>query len=279
MHDQSGIAIVVSTHQRPEHLRRCLVSIALQRDVNASMEVVVADDGSTDHTPQVVAEFARSAPFPVRFTTHPHEGFHVARSRNEGARASSSPYVLFVDGDCVLPPDHLAQQLKHRRRGCALLGDCYRLDQPTSERITDAALRTGEFVHWAPAAEVRRLRTQWLKFWYYTLIRHPSKPRLISNNVGVWRSDLEAVNGFDEKFIGWGCEDDDFGLRLRQAGVRFKSILPWTRLYHLWHPLHPTVPKEHWKDGANAAYMLRPHRRMACLDGLVKHSIEVTTSN
>src|SRR5688572_32841185 len=150
---EPGIAVVVSTYERPEHLRRCLKSIALQQDLQASLEVVVVDDGSSDHTRQVVADFARSVDFPVRFTTHPHQGFRLAYCRNEGIRATSEPYLLFVDGDCILPPDHLAQHVKHRRRGYALMGDNYRLDQQASQRVTDAVLASGEFVNWAPRAE------------------------------------------------------------------------------------------------------------------------------
>ncbi len=105
------IALLVSTYQRPQHLRRALLSIALQRGVDGQMEVVVTDDGSRDETPRVVEEFARTARFPVQFTTHPHSTFQLARCRNEGVAASRAPYLLFLDGDCILPPDHVAIHL------------------------------------------------------------------------------------------------------------------------------------------------------------------------
>ena len=52
------------------------------------MELIVTDDGSTDETPQIVADFAGRVPFRVAFTTHPHTTFRLARSRNEGVEAS-----------------------------------------------------------------------------------------------------------------------------------------------------------------------------------------------
>ena len=61
----------------PWHVRRVLESIAAQRTPRR-MEVVVADDGSTDETPHLVREFAALANFPVRFVTHSHVGFHAA---------------------------------------------------------------------------------------------------------------------------------------------------------------------------------------------------------
>jgi GT2 family glycosyltransferase len=148
------------------------------------------------------------------------------------------------------------------------MGDNYRLDQQASQRVTDEVLASGEFVNWAPPAEKIRLLKRRLKAWWHTLIGHPDKPRLIGNNMGIWRSDLEAVNGFDEKFIGWGCEDDDMTLRLRQTGVQIKSILRWTRIYHLWHPVDPSAPKRAWRDGPNVAYLHRPHRPAYCQEGL-----------
>jgi predicted glycosyltransferase involved in capsule biosynthesis len=53
--------------------------------------------------------------------------------------------------------------------------------------------------------------------------------------MGVWRSDFEAVNGFDESFVGWGHEDADFVLRLHNNGVVRKNGFWATEVYHLWH--------------------------------------------
>ena len=111
------IALLMSTYQRPTHLRRALESIALQEGVAGRMELVITDDGSTDETPEIVRRFAASVPFAVGFTTHPHTTFQLARCRNEGVRASRAPYMLFLDGDCVLPRDHVRIHLERRKRG------------------------------------------------------------------------------------------------------------------------------------------------------------------
>src|SRR5262245_15146495 len=109
------IAVLISSFERPAHLRRALASIAAQKGLRGSLEVVVTDDGSRDETPKIVREFAASVPFPVRMTTHPHDGFQLARCRNEGVAASTADYLLFLDGDCIIPPDHLKIHLDRRR--------------------------------------------------------------------------------------------------------------------------------------------------------------------
>src|SRR5204862_6894381 len=85
--DGPELAIIITTYQMPRHLRLVLESIAVQQ-TRRRLEVVVADDGSTDETRTVVEAFARRMSFPVRFVTHPHTQFHAARCRNEGVRHS-----------------------------------------------------------------------------------------------------------------------------------------------------------------------------------------------
>jgi len=154
-----------------------------------------------------------------------------------------------------------------------MAGDFCRLDQATSERVTPEVIRSGEYQQWAPPEELRRLRKQDRAARFYRLIRHPRKPKLFGNNVGIWRTDFERINGYDENFQGWGCEDDDLRCRLHAAGVRIESILRWTHTYHLWHPVDSTAPAT-WKQGANVRYLLRKGRLTRCRNGLEKRGLE-----
>jgi glycosyltransferase involved in cell wall biosynthesis len=267
------IALLMSTYQRPRHLRLALESVALQEGVLDRMELVVTDDGSTDETAEIVAQFAGRVPFRVGFTTHPHTTFRLSRCRNEGARVATAPYLLFLDGDCILPRDHVRTHLERRRRANVMAGDCVRLDEATSQRVTADVVRSGEFEHWAPRQELKRLAKIDRTARFYRLIRHPTKPKIIGNNVGIWRSDYERVNGYDENYEGWGCEDDDLRHRLRRAGVQIASILRWTHTYHLWHPRDATMPAR-WREGANVSYYLRKGRLTRCRNGLAKRSID-----
>ncbi len=150
-----------------------------------------------------------------------------------------------------------------------MAGDCCRLDEATSRRITGDAITSDAYRAWAPASELKRLAKLDRSSRFYRLIRHPTKPKLIGNNVGIWRSDFERINGYDENFEGWGCEDDDLRYRLRKAGVAIESILRWTCAYHLWHPVDPTAPVK-WRQGKNVQYLLRKGRPTRCENGLVK---------
>jgi len=269
--DRPEVSVLVNTYERPWHLRRCLVSLACQT-LASKMEVVVVDDGSRDETAAVVRGFARSAPFPVRFLTHPHQAFQLCRCRNEGAAASSADRLVFFDGDLIAGRDHIAAHFQHLAPGVVTNSYCVRFDEQVSQQIDENLIQSGEFTKLASRRDLARLAMMYRKAWIYSLIRHSNKPRCKGGDLGVMRSDLEKLNGFDENFRDWGGEDDDFGFRLKAANVGLKYIMNSTRSYHLWHPLVPSRP-DRLRNGKNEEYLHRQVRLTCCMNGLVKRTL------
>jgi glycosyltransferase involved in cell wall biosynthesis len=267
------ISLVVNTYMKPRHLGLVLDSIAVQVGVEGRFEVIVSDDGSTDETASLVADRAARADYRLAFTTRPHDGFRLARVRNDGARLARGSRLLFLDGDCILPRDHVAVHLDRCREGVATGGDCARLDENTSRSIEAISLDGATVPRLISPAERAALRRRLRKWRWHTFLRHPTKPRLIGNNICIHRRDFERVNGFDERFVGWGQEDDDISLRLRAAGVRLETVLDRTCSLHVWHPTDPSATVR-WRDGANVAYFLRRGRLTACRQGLASRPLD-----
>lgn len=262
------LAVIVSTFERPLHLQRCLRSIASQRGLTCELELIVTDDGSTDQTEQVVREFAETVYFPVRFVTHRHQGFRLAHCRNQGVLASQAPYLVFTDGDCVLPPGHLAEHLRHRKPGFVVVGGCYRLDRRTSQRITPDVIAAARQCRYVPMVERLRMIPKSFRARIYGLLRRPLLPRLTGCDFAVWHRDYIAVNGHDESFVGWGLEDRDLQRRLSRLGVRFRSLLHRSVVSHLWHPPHASFSRNNLGTD-NRAYFERPDVPIRCLKGLI----------
>ena len=136
-----------------------------------------------------------------------------------------------------------------------------------SQRIDLSSIENGSWLDIVPRKLTFTLQQTYWKSRYYETIHHATKPRIVGNNFGVWRQALEAINGFDERFQGWGCEDDDVGLRLKAAGQRIKTILAQTHAFHLWHPNDPSRT-DAWQDGQNVKYFQRPIQLRRCLQGM-----------
>jgi GT2 family glycosyltransferase len=88
----TGVAVAISTRDRPEALARCLLSLAAGRLVAA--EVIVADQSDGPETRQLLAE--RSD---VRYVRARPGG--LAQAQNDAFRATSAPIVAVLDDDCV----------------------------------------------------------------------------------------------------------------------------------------------------------------------------------
>jgi glycosyltransferase involved in cell wall biosynthesis len=260
------ISVVVTTFERPWHLERVLEALAVQ-SVASRLEVIVTDDGSRDETPAVVRRFAQQAPFPVRFITQEHDGFRAAICRNRGVAEATAPFLMLLDGDCVPPPRHIQTHLECHKPGVVTNTYCVLFDRRTTDKITLDTIRSAAYQDWAPAAELRKLRRLQWKSQFYNFWNHPTKPRLRSGDVGMLRSDYRLVNGMDQRFRGWGSEDDDLGIRFRAAGLKIQFILDRTRTYHLWHPPTPTRPPK-IGDNINVNYLYRPLRLTRCIEGI-----------
>jgi glycosyltransferase involved in cell wall biosynthesis len=233
------LSVVITTYNRSDALLAVLDGLTRQTDQN--FEVIVADDGSSLEHQQLIFESQSARTLRVIHVWHPDVGFTASSIRNRGVANSCGKYIIFLDGDCVPEVDFIARHKLLGQEGVFVNG---------SRVLLSADLTQGVL------AGVESLcgRSPW--FWLTQrflgranklsgLIRLPdgsfrvrrtfSLKGIRSCNMGVWRSDFERVDGFDESFVGWGHEDADFVLRLHHSGVARKNGFCATEVFHLWH--------------------------------------------
>lgn len=234
------VSVVVTTYNRSDALLAVLHGLALQSD--RRFEVVVADDGSTQEHQTAIQQALKQYSVPATHVWHPDIGFTASCVRNRGVGAAAGDYIIFLDGDCVPERDFIAHHKALRGKGSFVNGSRVML---SPDLTLDVLKKNEEIVgrsNWFWLAQ--RLRGRASKAtgrWRLPAsLASRRQPHFVwkgirSCNMGVWRSDFEAVNGFDESFVGWGHEDADFVLRLHNAGLSRINGFFATEVYHLWH--------------------------------------------
>jgi glycosyltransferase involved in cell wall biosynthesis len=105
--------IVICTRNRAESLTRALQSlVAMEAPAGFSWNVVVVDNGSTDQTPRVVADFSDR----LAITRVPEERPGLSNARNRGIAAVNANYIIWTDDDVVVEPGWLAAYAAAFRR-------------------------------------------------------------------------------------------------------------------------------------------------------------------
>ncbi|MES2151331.1 MAG: glycosyltransferase family 2 protein [Pseudomonadota bacterium] len=239
MQQAPSISVVITTYNRPDALEAVIEACFAQDDKN--FEVIIADDGSTANTQQCIARLQARAPLPLSHVWQPDIGFRAAMARNRGTLAARGEYIVFLDGDCVPQRDFIARHRKLARRGYLVSGSRVLLSAALTERVLGEKIDLQGLGLGAKLAyrfqghinKVLQLLVRWPD-WARESRRFTWR-RIKSCNLGVWRSDLELVNGFDESFTGWGHEDSDLVVRLFNAGVMRKDGAFATEVFHLWH--------------------------------------------
>jgi glycosyltransferase involved in cell wall biosynthesis len=233
------LSVVISTYNWPGALEAVVEGFFSQTDMD--FEIVIADDGSGEPTRACIERLQARSPVPLKHVWQPDVGYRLAMSRNGGIRASSGDYIIVIDGDCIPQRNFVAQHRKLARRGYMVTGSRILLNPNASERVLAKQLDLQELglfdkLRMRLSGEANKLAQ--LLWTLPDVGREKTRfsfRRIKGCNMGIWRADLERINGFDESFTGWGHEDADLVVRLFHAGVMRKDGAFATEVFHLWH--------------------------------------------
>lgn len=100
----TNVSIVICVYNDWKALEYCLSSLS-EQSAHPLYEVIVVDDGSHDEAPSTIRNGFNT--FPLEIVRQPHAG--ISAVRNKGFQISRNPVVLFVDADCRLDPNCLAE--------------------------------------------------------------------------------------------------------------------------------------------------------------------------
>ena len=233
-----AISLIISTYERPEPLAQVLQGV--ERQVEMPLEVLISDDGSGPATRELISQWQKRLPAPVRHVWHPHDGFRKTLVLNQSVAVARGDYIVLLDGDCVPHPQFIADHADLAEKNFWVQGRrCFVQEKFATRFSPDTPvggwLLTGRITGIAKA----------IRFPWPVVRRNTGQRGIIGCNMGFWRDDLIAVNGFDEEYTGWGIgEDSDLGTRLYHLGRPRKFVYGHAVVYHLNHPMLPRTHLE-----------------------------------
>jgi glycosyltransferase involved in cell wall biosynthesis len=233
-------------------------------------EVIIADDGSSSACVAELKTMIPSYPFPIQHVWQPKGGFRLAANRNNGIRHACGDYLVFLDCDFVVLPGTIRAHREHARPGRFVGGLCKYVTEAATDELIRDGVTTENIEELYRTLSEHPIKREHGKFFRYSILTrlHMAAPRKqrCSSHFSIHRSDMVAINGYDENFVGWGGEDEDLSLRMVKAGYHGYPIIRQARALHLWHPRE--LNGKHWREGPNIAYLYRDTISAFCENGL-----------
>ena len=230
------LSLVICTRNRAAQLAQTLKRVSAIKS-QLRWELVVVDNGSTDRTSAVIAEFGASFDHPVQIINK--QGRGVAVAKNAGWRATKSGIVACIDDDCYPEVDHLDAIFECFSKDPKLgfVGGRILLHDATDRRIT--IQESLEPLSFPPGSFIRHGVIQ-------------------GANVAYRRAAISEVGGFDPWFgAGALYSGDETELMARISAAGWKGAYdPEPVVYH--HHGRKTANDEwrlmRWYDRGRGAY-------------------------
>ena len=232
-------SVIVSTYNQPKWLELTLLGYSIQ--IEKDFEIIVADDGSTLETANVIDRIRAETGLSIIHVWHEDEGFRKCRALNAAIRASDLDYLILTDGDCIPAPDFTATHMRLKEPGRFLSGGYVKLTNEVSQQITREEVLNDRVTRasWPISKGMPRssslmklTRIPWLNRLMDVVTT--TKATWNGHNASGYRKDIVNVNGFDER-MKYGGEDRELGERLENAGIRGKRIRYRAACIHLDH--------------------------------------------
>ncbi len=226
--------MIITTYNWPEALKVCLDSVLLQTVL--PKEIIIADDGSKKETKELIDDFIKNNPhITIIHSWQEDNGFRLAMSRNKAIAKSTGEYIIVIDGDLILEKHFIEDHITCAEKGYFLQGPRVKTTREMKDRLLKECIESIKFKIFKKGFIRKR-----------SLIRNIFLSKLFSRklaglksikgcNMSFYRKDLIQVNGFEEKFTGWGREDAELAVRLSHIGILEKKIRFRAIVYHLFH--------------------------------------------
>jgi len=247
-------SLIITVFNRSASLRKALLS--LNNQSIKPDELILSDDGSEEDIVSAISGIVRKFNFPVKYVKQANKGFRLAKARNNGVRNAEGNLIIFLDQDLIHTKGLIKTFITNWKEKRFITGMPVWLGEEQTLKITEQKIIDNDFLHLIDENLIDGIVKQFKKdrtYYYLHKLKLTNQPRLRGGICAINREDFEKINGYDEKFIGWGAEDDDLGKRLYKIGI--EGFNPFLDEYaiHLFHPKAVILDKG-VKEQANYQY-------------------------
>ncbi len=259
-HYSLGVSIVVPVYNRKEILKKTLAGIINQTYPSELIEVIIADDGSSDGVESIIPEYENF--LDIKYVKQEDKGYRLSKVRNLGIKAAKHDCIIILDCD-MLPCPGLVEsymQYLHSSMKAVLIG--YRrfvcTDTVSAQEIQDdinLAINLPDIVANNPIITKKGSKgptKDWREEIYSktNLLKDLDYPFRVfcGGNVAFHKSIFLRTGYFDEGFQHWGGEDIEMGYRIYNNGYYFIPIQGATALHQEPFGGESTVDREGGKE-------------------------------
>jgi glycosyltransferase involved in cell wall biosynthesis len=204
------VSVIAPCYNQQNTIGLLLCSLERQTLNKDDFEVIVADDGSTDRSPEILRNYCG----PLRLVpVFSKENIGRARIRNMAVQQAKGEFLVFLDGDMTASPKLLEEHLQNQRNGFNLVCLGKMVPAPPSGKDCLSWYRVSR-----GAQKVRAGKPLPGKYF-------------ATGNSSLPAGLLKQAGPFNESYRNWGGEDIEMGCRLAGAGAKF-VFLPAAVSHH-----------------------------------------------
>lgn len=238
------ISVIIPVYNRLEHLRAGILCL-MKQDIMPD-ELIISDDGSSQNVLDFIGDLISKIPFKVVHVYHEDKGFRKTRALNNAVRISEGKLLIFCDQDLIFGEDYIKNIVQSYKKNNFIMG----IAGNTEEAERNEIIKRLESKNYSESIKgllleckkeiQKRIKNGKIRIFLKKIGIKKRGLKLVGMSYALSKEDYIKVNGYDEKYQGWGYEDDDFGNRLTVAGLNGKILETKEPLLHLWHYFDPT---------------------------------------
>ena len=226
--DMPSVSVILSTYNSPEWLEKVLCGYQEQK--HKDFQLIIADDGSTYETRNVIDSFRKSSVLNIEHVWHEDNSCQKSLILNKATMHAGGDYLIFSEGDCIPRNDFVHVHQKQAQKGYFLSGGHTKLPQCCSDNVGMDEISSGESfcIFWLTQHgypdTAKKLRITAKGFFAKMLdMVMPFRDEWNGHNSSGWKRDILRINGFDERMQHSG-EDREMGNRLVHSGIHVKGV-------------------------------------------------------